>query len=79
MTAIKIRIKVKTVSAMYEGDLLIPAMRRRVSDVLNEEERQFINLTDVDIKGVGVGGSIHKVPFVSINKKLIEAIFEEER
>jgi hypothetical protein len=71
-----VRIKVKTASAIYEGDMLIPAMRKRVSDVLNDEERQFINLTDVDIKWNH--GGIQEASFVSINKILIEAIFEEE-
>lgn len=66
-----VRIKVKTVNAAYEGDFIIPAMRRRISDVLNEEERQFINLTDVRIND-----GEERVPFVSINKNLIEAIFE---
>lgn len=66
-----VRIKVKTVSAVYEGDFIIPAMRKRISDVLNEEERQFINLTDVRINE---GKEI--IPFVSVNKILIEAIFE---
>lgn len=70
-----VRIKVKTINAMYEGDFIIPAMRNRVSDVLNDEERQFINLTNVEIGSHG--GAIQKVPFVSLNKVLIEAIFEE--
>ncbi|MBI5747279.1 MAG: hypothetical protein HZA13_09790 [Nitrospirae bacterium] len=70
------RIKVKTASAIYEGDILIPAMRKRVSDVLNDEERQFINLTDVNIRDHH--GGIQKASFVSINKVLIEAIYEED-
>lgn len=67
-----VRIKVKTVTAVYVGDFTMPAMRKRISDVLNEEERQFINLTDVRINE---GKEI--IPFVSVNKILIEAIFEE--
>lgn len=72
-----VRIKVKTINAIYEGDFVIPVMRNRVSDVLNDEERQFINLTNVEIKE-NHGSAMHKkVPFVSLNKALIEAIFEE--
>jgi hypothetical protein len=67
----KVRVKVRTTTATYEGDLLIPPMRNRVSDVLNEEERLFINLTDVSIDG----GS-EKIAFVSVNKNLIESIIE---
>ncbi|MBI3994333.1 MAG: hypothetical protein HY349_00010 [Nitrospirae bacterium] len=71
-TGKKVRVKVRTVNASYEGNLLIPPMRKRVSDVLNEEERTFINLTDVH-----VNGSADKIPFISINKDMIESIIEE--
>jgi len=68
----KVRVRVRTVNAMYEGDLLIPPMRNRVSDLLNEEVRVFINLTDVTIDG----GS-KTIPFISLNKNLIESIAED--
>ena len=68
----RVRVKVRTSFASYEGILLIPPMRKRVSDVLNEEERTFINLTDVQILGSG-----EKVPYISINKDMIESIIEE--
>ena len=71
-TAKKVRVKVRTINASYEGDLLIPPMRNRVSDLLNEEIRVFINLTDVSIEG-----NAKRVPFVSLNKNLIESIIEE--
>jgi Family of unknown function (DUF6812) len=71
-TAKKVRVRVRTVNASYEGDLLIPPMRNRVSDLLNEEVRVFINLTDVSIDGVA-----KKIPFISVNKNLIESIVEE--
>ncbi|MBI3812167.1 MAG: hypothetical protein HY283_08185 [Nitrospirae bacterium] len=69
----KVRVKVRTVYASYEGVLIIPPMRKRVSDVLNEEERTFINLTDVRINA-----SSEEVPYISINKDMIESIIEEE-
>jgi len=68
----KVHVKVRTSYASYEGFLLIPPMRKRVSDVLNEEERTFINLTDVQIDG-----SHEKVPYISINKDMIESIIEK--
>lgn len=43
-------------------------MRNRVSDVLNEEQRLFINLTDVVIN------ENERADFVSLNKNLIESI-----
>ena len=69
----KVRVKVRTVYASYEGVLIIPPMRKRVSYVLNEEERNFINLTDVHINA-----SSEEVPYISINKDMIESIIEEE-
>jgi len=71
-TSKKVRVKVRTTGATYEGDLLIPPMRNRVSDLLNEEIRVFINLTDVAIEG-----GPPNIPFVSLNKNLIESIIEE--
>jgi hypothetical protein len=68
----KVRVKVRATYASYEGILIIPAMRNRVSDVLNDEDRVFINLTDVHVNGSSV-----KVPFISINKNMIESITEE--
>jgi hypothetical protein len=68
----KVHVQVRTVYASYEGILIIPPMRKRVSDVLNEEERTFINLTDVQING-----SSETVPYISINKDMIESIIEE--
>ncbi|MFQ5454849.1 MAG: hypothetical protein ACE5EA_01440 [Nitrospirota bacterium] len=67
----KIRVKIRTTSSIYEGDFLIPPMRNRLSDVLNEEERKFINLTDVVINN-----GKESVSFVSLNKNFIESISE---
>ncbi|MBI4402434.1 MAG: hypothetical protein HY581_12480 [Nitrospirae bacterium] len=64
----KARIRVRTVNGTYVGDFVIPPMRNRVSDVLNEEQRQFINLTDVTINDK------ERADFVSLNKNLIESI-----
>ncbi len=67
----RVKVQVRTVRSSYEGYLLVPQMRKRVSDVLNEEERFFVNLTEVRIDGGGTEG-----PFISINKHLIESIIE---
>jgi hypothetical protein len=64
----KARVRVRTVNGTYVGDFFIPAMRNRVSDVLNEEQRLFINLTDVVIDDK------ERADFVSLNKNLIESI-----
>ena len=34
----KVRIRVRTVNCIYVGDFLIPPMRNRVSDAINEEQ-----------------------------------------
>ncbi|WP_447979171.1 DUF6812 domain-containing protein [Candidatus Nitrospira bockiana] len=64
----KVRIQVRTVNGSYVGDFLIPPMRNRVSDAINEESRMFINLTDVVIN------DHDRAPFVSLNKNLIVSI-----
>jgi hypothetical protein len=66
----KVRIQVRTVNGLYVGDFLVPPMRNRVSDAINEEQRLFINLTDVVINDKD------RTSFVAINKNLIESISE---
>ncbi len=55
-------------SCTYVGDLLVPPMRNRVSDAINEEARLFISLTDVIVNDKD------RSDFVAINKNLIESI-----
>ena len=66
----KVRIRVRTVNASYVGDFLIPPMRNRVSDAINDEQRLFISLTDVLIDDK------ERAEFVSINRNLIESIVQ---
>ncbi len=66
----KVRIRVRTVNAIYMGDFLIPPMRNRVSDAINEEQRLFISLTDVLIDDK------ENADFVAINRTLIESIVQ---
>ncbi len=66
----KVRVCVRTGTSIYVGDFLIPPMRNRLSDVLNEEDRIFINLTDVIINNNGN----EKMPFVTLNKHMIESM-----
>jgi hypothetical protein len=64
----KVRVRIATVNHTYVGDLIIPPMRNRISDVLNEESRLFVNLTNVVINDKT------QVDFVALNKNLIESI-----
>ena len=64
----KFRIRVRTVNCTYVGDFLVPPMRNRVSDAINEEARLFISLTDVVIDDK------ERTAFIAINKNLIESI-----
>ena len=66
----KVRIRVRTVSCTYVGDFLVPPMRNRVSDAINEEARLFISLTDVVIN------EKEQSDFVADNKNLIESIVQ---
>ncbi|TLY20820.1 MAG: hypothetical protein E6K68_07330 [Nitrospirae bacterium] len=65
----KVRIKVRTVHSTYIGDILLPAMRNRVSDYFNDDKFMFLNLTDVRIDN-----SKDQVEFVCLNKHQIESI-----
>ena len=69
----KIRIKVRTVNSTYVGDIRLPAMRNRVSDLFNDEQRDFISLTDVT-----VDDRKEQAAFVSLNKNMIESIMLAE-
>ncbi len=66
----KVRIRVQTVNSNYIGDFLIPPMRNRVSDAINEDQRLFVSLTDVVINDKD------RAEFVAINKNLIESIVQ---
>lgn len=66
----KVRIRIRTVNSTYVGDFLVPPMRNRVSDAINEEVRLFISLTDVVIDDK------ERSDFVAINKNLIESVVQ---
>jgi len=68
--AMKVRIRVRTVSCTYVGDVFLHSRRSRVSDAINEETRLFICLTDVIINDKD------RYDFVAINKNHIESIVE---
>ncbi len=65
----RMQVKVKTASSTYIGDFFIPELRTRLSDVLNDRDRDFISLTDVI-----VNESDDKIAFVCLNKHLIESL-----
>jgi len=66
----KTRIRVKSSLATYVGDVLIPPMRNRISDVLNDESVLFLNLTNVVIDD-----TVHS-DFVALNKNMIESVIQ---
>lgn len=66
----KVRIRIRTVNSTYVGDFLVPPMRSRVSDAINEDVRLFISLTDV------VVDDKERSDFVAINKNLIESVVQ---
>ena len=66
----KTRIRVRSSLSSYVGDLLIPPMRNRISDVLNDESVLFINLTDVLINDT------EHSAFVALNKNHIESVIQ---
>lgn len=65
----RIKVKVRTTSSTYIGNFFIPELRTRLSDVLNDKDRDFISLTDVDINE-----GERYTSFVCINKRHIESL-----
>lgn len=63
----RIKVKVKTAGSTYVGNFFVPELRTRLSDVLNDRDKDFISLTDVRI-----GDRL--IPFVCLNKYLIESL-----
>jgi len=68
----KTRIRVHSSLSTYVGELLIPPMRNRISDVLNDESVIFVNLTDVVIDDT------QHADFVALNKMQIESVVQIE-
>jgi len=66
----KTRIRVRSSLSTYVGELLIPPMRNRISDVLNDESVIFLNLTDVVID------DMQHSDFVALNKMQIESVVQ---
>ena len=66
----KTRIRVRSSLSTYVGELLIPPMRNRISDVLNDESVIFLNLTDVIIDDT------QHSDFVALNKMQIESVVQ---
>lgn len=66
------KIRVRTSLSTYTGNLFIPSMRNRVSDLFNDEAVFFITLTDVLIDDK------EKADFVALNKNMIESVTQLE-
>jgi hypothetical protein len=68
----KTRIRIRSSLNTYTGNLLIPPMRNRISDVFNDESVLFINLTDVIIN------DSEQADFITLNKNMIESVTQLE-
>jgi len=66
------KIRVRTALSTYIGNMFIPSMRNRVSDLFNDEAVFFITLTDVTIDGK------EQADFVALNKNMIESVTQLE-
>lgn len=65
----RIKVKVKTAGSTYIGNFFVPELRTRLSDVLNDRDKDFISLTDVSMND-----SDKRIGFVCLNKHLIESL-----
>lgn len=67
-----IRVRVKTSAGTYCGLVALPERRRRLSDVLNDEQT-FVLLRDVEVENTS-----HSVPFMAVQKSTIEVVEESD-
>ena len=65
----RVIVRVKTVSSSYTGEFFVPELRTRLSDVLNDKDKDFISLTNVTINE-----GERKIAFVCLNKQMIESL-----
>jgi hypothetical protein len=66
----RIKIRVRMPGETYVGFFFVPELRVRLSDVLNDRDRgDFISLTQVY-----ANGAKEKIPFVCLNKRMIESV-----
>ncbi len=65
----RVIVKVKTAGSTYIGEFFVPELRTRLSDVLNDKDKDFISLTNVTINE-----SERKIAYVCLNKLMIEAL-----
>ena len=70
------RVRLEVGERVYVGDLYLPGVdfRNRVSDVLNEPERRFLPLLDVEQLDPATGRVLERRPFMLIRLALIDVV-----
>jgi hypothetical protein len=69
----KQRVLVTTESLHIEADFHCP-VGMRILDALNVEERDFVALTDAQIRGLDSDGQRREVPFIALSRSRIHAL-----
>ena len=70
------RVRCEAGERIYVGDIHLPGadFRNRVSDVLNEPERRFLPLLEVEQLDAATGRVIDRRPFMLIRVEMIDVV-----
>jgi len=75
----RVEVEIHTATYKVRGILFIPmadkwAYASRVSDLLNNTDKQFLALTDVTVEMIGEADSKWDAPFLAINKSVVTLV-----
>jgi hypothetical protein len=70
------KVVVETDRHRIEGSLTLPreGFRSRLSDYVNQRDRDFFSLSDARISPLGEGGETQEVPFVMVARRHIRVL-----
>ena len=70
------KVVVETDRHRIEGSLTLPreGFRSRLSDFVNQRDRDFFSLSDVRISPLDPGGEVQEVPFVMVARRHIRVL-----
>lgn len=70
------RVRAEVGYRVFVGDVHLPDVdfRSRVSDLLNDPNRRFLPLADVEITNIHSGQSLGRIPFLLLRMEAIDVV-----
>jgi hypothetical protein len=74
------RVRIETQRHEIEGTLQLPneGFRSRTTDFLNAHEREFLALTDAEVRWLDAGREVERHPFLAVAVRQIVMVLELE-